>query len=263
MDPVSIAVSTVTLIQLASKVITLAVEYGKSVSTLPDEVQSLVSEIKLVSQVLTKLHDTLQDAPRNEEQNGLVVSKTDFLKPHMGECQEQLTVLATFLEKGQNRKARMRNFGKRLKWPMQVTETREWIMRMERFKGNCLLVLETEKLIVEKKLCSEMMEMRTAKEIQRIEREREKQSKTTLSGRWLQRSMLICIKFRTVGMPSHGSQCWTRETTMTLHGNSNRAAQGNGLPSPRHSANGSRQKNHSCGSVAVVWCPATSACAWN
>ncbi|KAI5841639.1 hypothetical protein BZA05DRAFT_380351 [Tricharina praecox] len=174
MDPLSLAVSAITVVQVAAKVISFAVAYGKSVSALPEEVQSLVSEIGLVSKVLTNLHDTLKGIAADEK-TGLVVSKTDFLKPHMDECQEQLLVLASFLEKGRSKKARLKNFGKRLKWPMQVAETQEWIVRMERFKGSFLLVLETEKLVVNKKMCSEVVDIKVAQERERAERRREKQ----------------------------------------------------------------------------------------
>jgi hypothetical protein len=171
MDPLSIALSAITLVQVASKVYNMAVSYGKSVAGLPGEVQSLVSEIKLLEDVLQNLHDNFQEDSGKPGDT----KKGDFLKPSMDECKEQLEILYSYLEKGRSKRSRLKNLGRRLKWPMKVQDTTEWILRMERFKGTFSLALQTESLGVQKKTHSEVEEIRLAQERDRVEEKRRKQ----------------------------------------------------------------------------------------
>jgi hypothetical protein len=179
MDPLSITLSAITLVQVASSVYNMAVSYGKSVSGLPGEVQSLISEIKLLEEVLQNLHDTFQEDSENPG-NSTGTKKNDFLKPSMDECKEQLEILYSYLEKGKSKRRRLKNFGRRLKWPMKVQDTTEWILRMERFKGTFSLALQTESLGVQQKTHGEVEEIRLAQERDRIEEKRRKQSELSV-----------------------------------------------------------------------------------
>ena len=60
---------------------------------------------------------------------------------------------------------------------MKQTETLEWIARMERFKGTFSLALQTEDLTVQKKIHSEVEELRIAQEREREEQQRAWESK--------------------------------------------------------------------------------------
>jgi len=175
MDPFTLAVNLMTVVQLATKVISSTTAYGKNVQDLPDEVQVLVSEISLLSGVLNQLGSLLHSATDKESVLPVTFS-ADVLQPAMNECQKQLETLHTFLEKGRRRRTRIKNLGRRLKWPMKGQETREWIARMERFKGSFSLALQSGNLGAQQKICGEMEEIKVAQEADRVEKKLEGKS---------------------------------------------------------------------------------------
>ncbi|KAF8537950.1 hypothetical protein BDD12DRAFT_886666 [Trichophaea hybrida] len=175
MDPLSLAVGVTTVAQVASKSISVAVAYGKSIQSLPVEVQALVSEISLLSGVLNKLDSVLHDAANEKSVIPTAFGK-DFLQPTMEECHKQLETLHSFLENGRGRRARIKNLGRRLKWPMKEQQTREWIKRMERFKGSFSLAVQLEDLGARGKLCGDVEEIKVAQEADRVEKKMVKQS---------------------------------------------------------------------------------------
>jgi len=175
MDPLSLAVGVTTVVTVASKAISAAVAYGKSVQSLPNEVQALVSEISLLSGVLNKLDSVLHNAA-NEKTVVPTTFGEDFLKPTMEECHTQLETLHSFLQNGRGRRARIKNWGRRLKWPMKEQETREWAVRMERFKGSFSLAVQLEELGAREKICGDVAEIKVTQEADRVEKKMAKQS---------------------------------------------------------------------------------------
>jgi hypothetical protein len=138
MDPFSIALGGITICQVAGQIIQLGIAYGQSVKNLPEDVQALVSEISLLSGVLNSLCAHL-----GKDENGAV--NIELLEGPIQECEQQLEELHQFLLKQQSG-SRMRRLGRALKWPMKEQETRDWIVRMERYKNTFSLALEQEKL---------------------------------------------------------------------------------------------------------------------
>lgn len=165
MDPLSLALGVITLIQVAAKVVSITTAYTQSVTGVPDEVNSLVSEINLLSSVLGALHTSL-----NHEDEKHQTFSADFLTPAMEECKAQLEALLGYLQKGRSKRTRLRNLGRRLKWPLRVNETQEWIGRMERFKGTFSLVLQNEDLGIQRKICGNVEDMKVAQEAERVEK---------------------------------------------------------------------------------------------
>ncbi|KAF8244838.1 hypothetical protein K440DRAFT_604587, partial [Wilcoxina mikolae CBS 423.85] len=165
----TLAINAITIVEIASQVISAAAAYGKDVQGLPDEVQILISEISLLSGVLNQLDSLLRNAADGESVL-LATLGTDMLKPAMDECQKQLEMLHSFLEKGRRRRTRIRNLGRRLKWPMKGQETRDWVARMERFKGSFSLALQSGNLGAQQKICGEVTEIKVAQEADRVEK---------------------------------------------------------------------------------------------
>jgi hypothetical protein len=144
MDPFSIALGGITIVQVAAKVVSLGMAYGQSVANLPDEVQTLISEISLLSGVLNSLCASLQKTGPEDTSPHLV--SPELLDEPIKECQAQLEGLHSLLEKHRSRKNRLRHFGRKLKWPMKAQETREWIQKVEGFKTTFSLALKAEQV---------------------------------------------------------------------------------------------------------------------
>jgi hypothetical protein len=141
MDPLSLTTGSITICQLAGKVIMLGVSYGKS---LPAEVQTLVSEITLLSGIMTTLNGVLEAEKEEGKRVGLINSA--MLQGPIEECKTQLAELHEYLERHQGVGNRFRGMGKRLKWPLKKSETMEWIVRIERYKSTFSLALQSEEM---------------------------------------------------------------------------------------------------------------------
>jgi hypothetical protein len=141
MDPFSIVLGGITICQVAQKIISLGIAYGQSVTSLPTEVQALVSEIALLSGVFDSLcsHLKVEDGAERP-------ISADLLDGPIEECKQQLEELHEFLVKHQSGGSRIRKLGRALKWPMKEQETRDWIVRMERYKNTFSLALQQEEL---------------------------------------------------------------------------------------------------------------------
>ncbi|KAF8537946.1 hypothetical protein BDD12DRAFT_844729 [Trichophaea hybrida] len=174
MDPISLIVGSITICQVAGKIISLGFEYGQSISNLPGEVQVLVSEIALLSGVLNSLCSCLQN------DGGTTATKfvTDSVASSVAECQQQLEELHAFLAKHQSSGSKLSTLGRTLKWPMKAQETREWIVKMERYKTTFSLALQREELGVSKKISGDVADIKTFQEREWSEKAREKQNKT-------------------------------------------------------------------------------------
>lgn len=141
MDPFSIVLGGIAICQVAAKVISLGIAYGQSVSNLPNEVQSLISEIALLAGVMNSLCSALQSEQANEE---LTIS--DILLETIKECRQQLEDLYQNLANQGAGNSRLRSLGRALKWPLKEQETKDWIARMERYKNTFSLALQKEGL---------------------------------------------------------------------------------------------------------------------
>jgi hypothetical protein len=141
MDPLSLLVGGIAICQVAGKIISFSAQHVKSMANLPAEVQVLVSEIALLSGVLNSLCSSLQDSG-----GGTTKPITNSLASSVTECQQQLEELYSFLAKHQGSGSRLAGLGRTLKWPMKAQETREWIVKMERYKTTFSLALQQEEL---------------------------------------------------------------------------------------------------------------------
>jgi hypothetical protein len=138
MDPFSVALGGITLCQVASKIIQFGIAYGQAVSTVPEVVGLLVTEITLLSGVFTALCSSLE---AREETTAI----PDGLKDTADECKAKLEELYAFLVKQQDASgSRLRKFGRALKWPLKEKDTRDWIARMERYKNTFSLAMQHE-----------------------------------------------------------------------------------------------------------------------
>lgn len=144
MDPFSIALGSITICQVASKIIQFGIAYGQSVSGLPEEVKLLVSEITLLNGVFSALCSSLLGGSE-ETKSGV---DAGVLKETIQECEEKLQELYAYLLKQQDSSSRLRKLGRALKWPLREQDTRDWIARMERYKNTFSLALQQEDMYV-------------------------------------------------------------------------------------------------------------------
>ncbi|KAI5841635.1 hypothetical protein BZA05DRAFT_380346 [Tricharina praecox] len=172
MDPLSIALGGFSICQIASKIIQFGIAYGQAVSSVPEEVQLLVSEITLLSGVFTALCSSLQSGRQASTIAGGLIGTLE-------ECNGKLEELYAFLVKQQDSSgSRLRKLGRALKWPLKEQDTRDWIARMERYKNTFSLAMQRENNIALKQAIEEVRVMRLAHESERIAKQQEQMSKT-------------------------------------------------------------------------------------
>ncbi|KAA8895795.1 hypothetical protein FN846DRAFT_314809 [Sphaerosporella brunnea] len=173
MDPFSIFLGGITICQVAQQVISLGIAYGQSATSLPAEVQALISEITLLSGIFDSLCSHLK-----AENGATRPISADLLDGVVEGCNQQLEELRQLLEKHQSGGSRLRKLGRALKWPMKEQETRAWIARMEGHKTTFSLALKQEELAHRKKMTADMHGMRLSQESQAAAERREKQKNT-------------------------------------------------------------------------------------
>jgi len=155
MDPLSITASVITIVTLTGQLISLGYSYTSGVSDCPKELHDLSAELVSFSTVLEAVkriyapsslqNGTAPPSPSSPPSPPPLVS--GLTQAHFDDCAAQLQKLLNFLQgykdPGQNR---MRKAVKRLMWPLKEQETKEWIARIEGYKGTFSLALSADGL---------------------------------------------------------------------------------------------------------------------
>ena len=133
-----IAVNILTISQIGAKVIKLGLSYSKTAGGLSEDIQTLLSEVGLLSEVLSSVTASLLGG-----KNGSV----EHLEALTRECKKQLDELCKFLEKSLGTTGTKSNaIGRMLRWPLKEAETKGWVARIERYKNTFMLALKTEEM---------------------------------------------------------------------------------------------------------------------
>jgi len=142
MDPLSITASTIAIIQIADKIISVCKDYIRTVKDAPSDLRTILIEVGSVKCVIEVLQLLV-----SEETDG----SSDILKklkrddgPVAG-CKEALTVLENQLPKPQeySRGAKRRKIDA-LAWPFKEPRARKALEDIGRHKATISLALTTE-----------------------------------------------------------------------------------------------------------------------
>jgi hypothetical protein len=133
-----IAINILTICEIGAKVIKLGLSYSKTGGGLSEDIQTLLSEVGLLSEVLNSVTANLLGG-----KNGSM----EHLEALVRECRKQLDELCKFLEKSQGTTGSISNaIGRRLRWPLKEGETKSWVNKIERYKNTFMLALKTEEM---------------------------------------------------------------------------------------------------------------------
>ncbi|RDW66045.1 hypothetical protein BP6252_09680 [Coleophoma cylindrospora] len=162
MDPISLTASITGVATFADTVITRLYNYCKTVKDCEDEVRELLAEGNILSAVLNKLAQVVEEneeeEDEEEEEEDAATNVTSEIPRYITACHSVLNELNRILV-GFERKAsrQISNASKSkgtlsrltpsdLKWPFSKSKTTELTERLSRYKGTCMLALATTEL---------------------------------------------------------------------------------------------------------------------
>ncbi|SPJ78936.1 uncharacterized protein FTOL_07327 [Fusarium torulosum] len=142
MEPLSLAASIAGLVTLADLVFRAAVKYHKSVKNAPKEVKALVDEVKDLSLLLHNLSLVeygLATQPDPAAQANAQPPKSH----HLHQCQQLLRRLQTGLPDFEANSG-LQRLQSRLKWPFDISETKEMLQAIGRHKQTVNIALTAQ-----------------------------------------------------------------------------------------------------------------------
>ncbi|RDW72155.1 hypothetical protein BP5796_08189 [Coleophoma crateriformis] len=160
MDPISMTASIVGVATFADTVITRLYNYCKTVKDCEEEVRELLTEGTVLSAVLNKLAQVVQENEEEEEDEEEDGATNDIseVPRYITACHSVLNELNRILVRFERKASRQilnASTSKRtlsqlttsdLKWPFSKSKTIELTERLSRYKGTCMLALATTQL---------------------------------------------------------------------------------------------------------------------
>lgn len=135
MEAIGAAVSIITLLQVAGKLTVLGCDYIRVAKNASNEIKDLMREVASFNKVLVDLRKVIDEL-------GFDCTVLQNISGEVGECQHELASLISRLERHRDKKRHIRS----LKWPLQATETKEIVARLERYKTAFLLAINIANL---------------------------------------------------------------------------------------------------------------------
>lgn len=145
MDPLSISVSTVTLIQITSEVVSLCFNYATAAKSATRSILEVLDQLKNLRNVLESLeHFSRGDEDANPAINSQTKTILELCNAEEGPIAKELKYLDDKLRppewasrEGSRRKALVQS----LTWPLKEGETKKTLQNIERLKSNLALAL--------------------------------------------------------------------------------------------------------------------------
>lgn len=132
-EPLSTAASIIAVIQITAAVASLSYRYTNGLNRAPDDLQRFMNELKLLTIVLSNLQISALENPESTALWNLdhpIQSCTLEMGSLKGKLAPKKNWLGSALAK--------------LQWPLDETETMEYIWRIERLKSHFMLALSAD-----------------------------------------------------------------------------------------------------------------------
>jgi hypothetical protein len=164
-DPLSIAASIITVIQVTDQVLTCCYTYVGRVKSATADIDRAVQETSLLKGLLLNLYELAQDEPNNERLKSLVAPAGE-----LSLCTEALKEIETKLQPGSTKLTTKQ----RLLWPFESKKLEEILERIRKQKPGLLLVLATDNLDVTRKIQNGVKDIQNSFESAQLHDKREK-----------------------------------------------------------------------------------------
>lgn len=165
-DPLSIAASIITVVQVTDQVLTCCYAYVGRVKTAATDIDRAVQETSLLKGLLLNLHSQVQDEPNNERFKSLV-APTGALST----CAEALKEMEMILQPTRTKKLTTKE---KLLWPFESKKLDEILLRIEKQKPAILLTLATDNLATTRKIQTGIEDIQNSIEFAQLNDKREK-----------------------------------------------------------------------------------------
>jgi len=153
MDPLSIAASTIAILQLSNTVYKAARGYYAGVKDAPKEIKDLLDELEVFNDILIHLSDIATKAEKNDKGSAMhensqkrtfLPSVTKLLEPDAA-LHLCFAEMQQFMERVTAQKSSMK---KALKWPFQMEEIYQTIRRLQKLQSLLEFAIATDNVWV-------------------------------------------------------------------------------------------------------------------
>jgi predicted transglutaminase-like cysteine proteinase len=165
-DPLSIAASIITVVQVTDQVLTCCYAYVGRVKTAAADIDRAVQETSLLKGLLLNLLGLVQDEPDNERFNSLVAPAGA-----LSICTEALKEMEMKLRPTKQTRLTAKE---RLLWPFESKKLEEILVRIDRQKPAILLALATDNLDTTRKIQTGVEDIQSSIESAHLHDKREK-----------------------------------------------------------------------------------------
>jgi uncharacterized phage infection (PIP) family protein YhgE len=140
-DPLSLAASSIAVIQISGKVAQLCYNYIRSVRNAPKDLERLAVEITTVEEILKTLNERLQA----KDKDGNPQFATLNQRANQYSLKKYITALKK-LQKKLDSSHQIKRFIKKIFWPLREEEMRELLGLIDREKSHLGLLLQLESM---------------------------------------------------------------------------------------------------------------------
>lgn len=165
-DPLSIAASIITVVQVTDQVLTSCYAYVGRVKAAAADIDRAVQETSLLKGLLLNLYGLVQDEPNNERFQSLVAPAGA-----LSICTEALKEMEIKLRPTKPTKLTTKE---KLLWPFESKRLEEILVRIEKQKPAILLALATDNLDTTRKIQTGIEDIQNSIESTQLHDKREK-----------------------------------------------------------------------------------------
>lgn len=144
MDPLSLSCNIIGVLTAAGQLISAGYSYGSSVKDFPQEIRDLVGELSTLSGILHALKALMDSSADGTTPDTNPSDIAKAIEVPIKDCEKMLENMLGCLDNYQKPDNKVKNFVKRLTWPLKEGETKSWIEKISRYKATFSLALSAD-----------------------------------------------------------------------------------------------------------------------